>query len=353
MTTQTKAYIAASGMITAIGCDSKMTAASIRAGIVNINEVEYYDDDFNPVNMFTVPGAALEFSLNDDVINSLLTARQYRMLQLSTLAISKLKDIIPGEISVPLFLAGPENLSDEGLNINRSFVENLSIQSGINLDLESSRWITTGRAGGLDVIDVAFKYFRQSGAEFAIVGGVDTFFDKRTIDYYLAQERLLTTESMDGFIPGEAAAFLLLVSDKAPVSLIDTCKIFVTEPGHGFEEGHLGSVKPYLGSGLADAVNMALAGRECSPVKVIFSSMNGESHFSKELGVAISRNSDHMDDNYFIEHISEYCGDVGAAIGPVMLGVLHENFDAKLDPALVYCSSDNGFRSAILVSSNL
>ena len=347
-----KIYIADLGMITPVGFNAQMTTASVKAGIASINEVEFYDHDYNAVRMSTVPDEALETAVDATEVIMPLTARQYRLLQLSTLAISGIDALLPKDHMVPVFLAGPQNILEKEPSIDKHFLDNLAEQSNINIDLESSRCITTGRAGGLDIIDTAFKYFETSRAQFVIVGGVDTYYDKAIINYYVEQQRILTMESMDGFIPGEGAGFLLLVSEQAPDSIIKKCKSYMTLPGSGFEEGYIGSLEPYTGSGLSTAIQNTFATSEIEGIKFIMSSMNGENYFAKELGVAITRNRSNISDNFTVQHIAEYCGDMGAAIGPVMIGILHNRNSVKQPPGLVYCSSDSGFRSAVCVDTN-
>jgi len=204
-----KAYIAGVGMITAIGADAAMTMAAINAGVTRVGEVNFYDDDYAALKMLVVPEAAIASLVDGTVLQMPLTARQYRMLQLSIRAIADILACLPGDCSPPLFLAGPEIVVDEEPSIDRLFIENLAIQSGIEIDLENSRYFASGRAGGLDVIDTAIRYFEQDLGYLVLVGGVDTFYDRSITAHYVARQRFLTSNSKDGFLPGEGVRFFV------------------------------------------------------------------------------------------------------------------------------------------------
>ena len=64
----------------------------------------------------------------------------------------------------------------------------------------------------------AYDYFAESGQMDCIVGSVDTLLGEMTIEYYLGRGQIVTPDSGYGFLPGEAAA-LLLVSNRADKSV--------------------------------------------------------------------------------------------------------------------------------------
>ena len=56
----------------------------------------------------------------------------------------------------------------------------------------------------------ALKRISKDPGATIVVGGVDTFFDLRRISVLDSESRILCPSVMDGFIPGEGAAFLVL-----------------------------------------------------------------------------------------------------------------------------------------------
>lgn len=351
MSEPAKIYIAGIGMITPVGFDTASTAAAVRAGVSGYESTGFYLDEDDRVRMARVPREALDAGLNEALLPDDYSARQIRLLQLATLALEQLQPALPQKEKLPLFIAGPEQLIEGDLPLDAEFLNMLSQQTGIGLDVAFSRIIATGRAGGLATIHLAFRYFASSDKNFALVGGVDTFYDGRLLQELLKEDRLLVGGNMDGFIPGEGAAFILLSKRKTPLYK-DTNKIVcVYEPGLANEPGHRGSKEPYRGDGLASAVAIALGNAQTSKIKTLYSSMNGESFFAKEHGVAMVRNGGSLEDNIRIEHPADCFGDLGAAAGPVMTGLgaryLVDNTVAA--PCIICCSSDKAPRAAMVV----
>jgi len=348
MSDKPKVYVAGVGMITAVGADAEMTAAAVKAGVCAYQETEYFDKAFNKIKMALVPDEMLADCLDEELLRGDLTSKQARMLQLAKIALSELVSGIPEGLEVPLFIAGPESVDSSELGINQLFIENLESQSGIKIDKQSSRVISTGRAGSLSVINLAFRYFENSPQDYVIVGAVDTFYDKQTLDYLDKRGRLLCGPASDGFIPGEGAVFLLLSRLKNEKDSETVC---FYETGSSFEKGHMYSEEVYRGDGLSEACSMAINNADVTKIKSVYAPLNGESHFSKEYGVAMTRNRDALAVNVKTFHPADCVGDLGAAAGLVYAGIIASNIqaDRALMPALICCSSDKGQRTAVVV----
>jgi len=351
MSDKAKIYVAGVGMVTPIGADAAMTAAAVRAGISGYKYSDFYREDDEKIRMALVPEDVLENSLNADILSGEYTERQIRLLQLATVALAQLQPALPPDVKLPLFIAGPEQLIDGDQPISAVFLENLAKQTDVNLDLAMSRIISTGRAGGLATINLAFRLFAGSDAPFAIIGGVDTFCDGAVLETLMQDERLLVGKNKDGFIPGEGAAFLLLAKQPIPLHKNSNKIVCFYEAALGSEAGHRASTEPYRGDGLAAVLAAALDNAQTSKIKTLYSSMNGEHFFAKELGVAVIRNSESLDEKMKTEHPADCFGDVGAAFGPVIAGITAINLvNNKIGaPCVVCCSSDKDARSAVVM----
>ena len=180
---------------------------------------------------------------------------------------------------------------------------------------------------------------------------MDTYCDPTVLEYLLQNDRLLAGKNVDGFIPGEGAAFLLLARQPAPLYPGAARPVSLSEVGLASEPGHRGSAEPYRGDGLAQACASALARAAAPKIQTLFSSMNGEHFFIKEHGVAMIRNSEYLADNLKVEHPADSFGDLGAAFGPVAIGLTAVHvLNGKLrPPCLVCCSSDKDARAAVVV----
>lgn len=351
MSNNQRVYIAGVGMITPLGANVAMTAAAVRAEISAYREIDYFDKNYNKIKMATVPDAALDNCLNETLLKGDLSAKQARMLQLATCALYELLPRLSNITKVPLFFAGPEQINVNDSSINKQFLENIAVQSGVNIDLENSRIISTGRAGGLNTIRLAFRYFESSEQNYVLVGGVDSFYDKSFLDLLDNADRLLCGAAMDGFVPGEGAGFLLLARSPELAARDNERIVFLCEPGNGTETGHIMNEQPYRGEGLDQAFKQALQNYNGSGIETIYSSMNGENYWAKECGVALLRNKNYFQDPIIIEHNADCYGDLGAATGSVLAGIINEKIrnGRVLSPSLIYCSSDREQRAAVVI----
>jgi len=224
------------------------------------------------------------------------------------------------------------------------FLTRLAKQTGDAFDPTTSRATQRGRAGGLLAIQEAAKLLQSGTAGRILVGGVDTFRDLFVLGLLEKHKRLKSSWNADGFIPGEGAAFLLLGTPKSGQTLAKLSAI-----AEGKEEGHLFSAQPYKGEGLAGACEKLLAAEPLPPIQEIYSSMNGESHWAKEWGVAYLRHSKAFSPDARIHHPADCFGDLGAACGPVLIGLatLGMKQGYRRSPCLVYASSDQGPRAVL------
>jgi 3-oxoacyl-[acyl-carrier-protein] synthase-1 len=216
-----------------------------------------------------------------------------------------------------------------------------------------SRLIATGRAGGLQAVDLAFKYFASTNRDVALIGGVDTYCDDSVLGRLDAEDRVLAPGVTDGFVPGEAAGFLLLVSEWVVGRLPHKPLAMVYEPGIATEPGHRYSKEPYRGDGLADAFRLATENGPGQPIKTIYSSLNGEHFGAKEFGVAQVRNHTSLSEHAKHEHPADGFGDIGAAFGPILIGLAALDLQKgwRQGPALIYAASEQQTRAAIVVGA--
>jgi 3-oxoacyl-[acyl-carrier-protein] synthase-1 len=344
------------GMITAVGLNVAQSAASVRAGTDRFTETSIYDKRFQPFVMSILP---------DDVLPPLspelekvvgLTSRQIRMLRLAAPALQETVEGVSGLKSIPLYLGGAEPLTDRPAPVAELFLKHLSIQAEVEFDLAASRVFLDGRAAGLVALKEAMEALATGKAESVLVGGVDTFLDLYLLGTLDMENRILGPGIMDGFIPGEGAAFLLLTKQNRAATLGKPALGSLSPVSMGFEDGHLYSEQPYRGDGLAGAFTGFFgAGNVTEPIRELYSAMNGENHWAKELGVAFIRNSAAFDPSYGMHHPADCIGDTGAASGIILTIIAATGIyrGYRRSPALVSCSSDRGVCGAVAVTETL
>ena len=345
--------IVGAGMITAVGLSAAETAASVRSGTARFAESSILDKRFEPFVLAEVPDEGLP-ELTEEVAKVSLTAREARMMRLATVALAGcLKSLPEGEPPPGLSLALPETETTRPLE-HEEFLKHLLEQTGGRFDAKRSDASHRGRAGGLNAIGQASELIRRGRAKFMLAGGVDTYRDLYVLGTLDMEKRVKSGANLDGFIPGEGAAFLLLADRGAAIGAGLAPWGTVSVVAQTMEPGHLYSEEPYRGDGLAQAVQqLAQLGGFGGPIQEVYSSMNGENHWAKEWGVVRIRANGTFSPEHGMHHPADCYGDTGAACGPLMtcLAALGIKEGYRGAPALVYASSDQGRRAALSVSA--
>ncbi len=334
--------IIAMGMITPVGANAEMTAAAIRSNISSYQESEILNRKLNPMILARVPCDALP-ELDEELALQGLSSRQKRMLRLATPAMQQLEEKLTKP--VPLMLCGPEKLPGRRSIVSDKFLKQFVMQTKANIDLENSYVFPQGRASSMYALEAAIQILESGKHPQVLIGGVDSYLDLQLLASFDKDDRILAEGVMDGFAPGEAAAFLLLkLADSA-----SSVKLY--PPGIADEPGHRYSSEPYKGDGLSKAVAEAISNAPEINIKTIFASFNGENFNAKEWGVASIRNQKFIDNDFDIIHPADCYGDIGAATGPVLMALasigMLKGYYKK--PALIFASSEIQQRAAICI----
>ena len=334
-------------MVTPVGGNAVTTAAAVAAEVSGVQETDILNKESEPIKMAQVPDGALP-EINEKLKNSMLLPRQHRLLRLAAAALVQLKGLLPAGQTLPLYLALPEHLPGYTTPLRGNFIEQLALQSGVPLNAADSLIADIGRAGSLYAIEKVVQYFDKTGNDYLLIGGVDTYKDPRLLAKLDAEDRLNVQGVLDGFIPGEGAAFLLLASDRVNTSHIPH-PVRLYRPGAALESGHRYNEEPYRGDGLADAVREAL--QQAAPAKIqsVWSSMTYESYGAKEFGVALLRNSTAFTEPLDTQHPVDAFGDMGAATGCALIGMIAAAAQRRVSfhHYLLCCSSDLAHRAAV------
>lgn len=333
-------------MITPVGISVRQTSASVMAGISRYRASAIFNRRYEPMILASLPEEVVP-PLEEALEGEGLSQRARRMLRLAGPALNQAR-ISLGPTELPaLFLAVPETLPTMAPSVERTFLRHLHRQAGGGFALERSRLFASGRAGGFEAASAALDALSGKGNS-VLVGGVDTHYDARLLSTLDLEGRILAEGVMDGFAPGEGAGFLLL-GRRGPAEKPALANLY--SPGIGAEAGHRYSTKPYLGDGLAGAIASALDSAKGRPIPAVLSGLNGENHGAKEWGVSIARNFDSFADPFRHDHPAEFYGDLGAATGPVLIGLaafgLRQGHFSG--PCLTWCASDTALRGAAVV----
>ena len=340
-------------MLTPVGGCAAQTAASIRGGISAYQKSVVYNRQLEPMTLALVPEEALAARdpRLDDTVG--LESALIRMLRLAQPALDETLEHLPKAQDVPLLLATRECGVEKNRPLTEEFLQRLSSLSNRKFHIEDSALFPEGRAGFMFALQAALEYLQEEKYEYVLAGGVDTFLDLHLLGSLDLEGRVLADGVMDGFAPGEGAAFLLLASAGALRRDALTSFAEIHPPGIAYEEGHRYSTEPYRGDGLATAVRAAVRGDSTGLVRSAFGSLNGENFGAKEWGVAWIRNKERFAEPLLLEYPADCFGDTGAAAGAILTGLAAiGTYKGYLPgPTMVWCSAETGYRAAALIAS--
>lgn len=222
-------------------------------------------------------------------------------------------------------------------------------QSRIAAGQHLAKVLSEGRTGLAGALSTSARHLGAGEAQQVLLVAVDSYLNAGDINAALNEERLFVRDNSDGFVPGEAAAAIVLRWDEADAPGLHIGGVgFAQEPGR-----HDGSV-PSRAKGLTEAIRAgcAQAGIEPTALEFRISDQNGEQFFSKEAANAITRVTAGGSKLRQLT-IADKIGEVGAAAGLAMLAWLScDMADPEYSPGavgLLHLASDNGDRCAVVL----
>jgi len=343
------AVIGASHVLCSIGSGTDQVWAAARAGIGRIVNSHVMDRHFEPIQMGLVPEDALG-ELNPEIEKLPLPSRARRMLQLAAPSFQSVaKDI--GQ-PVPLFIGLPE-LSDTEAPWLKHFPSYLQKLTDVPVDRARSVIVPKGRASALLALERALEPLQSDPSAVDVVGGVDTYLDLRLLASLDGEQRILGPQVMDGFIPGEGAAFYLLSGEIASKSQTGA-RALVHGAASSLDPGHRYGSEPTRGEGLAAALDtLRRTATPPAPIGATFAGFNGESFDAKLWGVARLRHNDFFSKEMSIDHPADKFGDTGAAMGAILMTLAAKSLtnEERPGPALVWAASDGEPRACAMISA--
>lgn len=344
------AVIGASHVLCSIGSGTDQVWAAARAGIGRIVNSHVMDRNLEPIQMGLVPEDALG-ELNPEIDKLPLPSRARRLLRLAVPALQAMGKNLGRPL--PVFLGLPDLKAANAPWLARMPAYLQKLTDGI-VDREGSAVVPHGRAAGLMALELALNAIQTDSTATVIVGGVDSHLDLRLLAKLDSERRILGPRVMDGFVPGEGAAFYTLSGTGATQVGPRGPRVVVHAAGSAMDPGHRYGSEPAKGEGLANAM-LALRQRTGAlpgPIATTFAGFNGESFDAKMWGVARLRHNDFFSPTMVIEHPADKYGDAGAATGAILMALAARSLvsGARLGPALVWAASDREPRACAIVS---
>jgi 3-oxoacyl-[acyl-carrier-protein] synthase-1 len=156
-----------------------------------------------------------------------------------------------------------------------------------------------------------------------------------------------------GFVPGEAAAALLVASvDLADRRGLDRCGRVLAVAG-GVEANRIKTQTVCLGQALSEVLQRVLMARPKNAlVSDVYNDMNGEPYRADEFGFAIARTGEAFERPSDMVTSADCTGDVGAAGGALhiaLAAIAARKGYAAGNLAIVHAGSESGERGAALI----
>jgi 3-oxoacyl-[acyl-carrier-protein] synthase-1 len=326
-------HVVSTGMVTAVGLDAPSSCAAMRARLDGFQETRFLGIDSN-----WLVGAPVPLPRN--------WIGQKRMVRLAAGAVMDALAAAPGaEADLALILCLAEDTRPgRPVTDPEIFLRDLAAIVGLPARTRT-QLIAYGRPSGFAALERANKLLADGAAGHVLILGVDSYLTVASVIHYLAARRLLGPDNANGFIPGEAAAAVLVGSTGA---LRLAGLGLAREPAFIYNgRGEDGTHLPLRGDGMTTAYKAALdaANVDLAHIEYRIGDLVGEQYFFKQSTLAslrLERGRTAFQDFW---SPGENLGNVGAAVVPVMIGMALAaavKGYAPGSPVLIEASGDDG-----------
>lgn len=324
------------GLVTPVGLNAPATCAAIRVGLTNPVATHFLDAEGERITAHSVP-------LVEPWVG------RAKLVKMLALALNECLETVPVEhwhdIPMLLCVAEPERPGRiEGLEdeLYAHLEEELNVQFPAG-----SLIIPHGRGSVATAMQHARKLIDDGHAQRVLIAATDSLLSWPTLAQYEDDTRLLAGENSDGFVPGEAAAALLIGPPTGEPQLLCSGLGFATETATRDSD------EPLRGEGLTRAIRAALedAGCQMHECDLRIADLSGEQYYFKEATLALGRTLRARKEEFDLWHPAECIGEAGAPIGLVMLAVAEAACRKGYAPGsriLLHWADDDGRRAAIV-----
>jgi 3-oxoacyl-[acyl-carrier-protein] synthase I len=333
---KTSLAIQRTGLVTSVGLTAPSACAAIRAKITNPSETRFIDSNGQWIMAHEVPLEQPWRGLN-------------KLTRMAAMAIGECLEDIPQESwhQIPLLLCVAEHGRPGRLaGLDDQLFIDIQQLLGANFSPDSSI-VAHGRASMAVALAAADKLLEQKKCVHVLVAAVDSLLTWPTLSNYDKGDRLLTEKNSNGFMPGEASGAVLLGLPAKNIEL--RC----TGIGFAVEKAHLESGEPLRADGMSAAIKQALAnaGHQMRDMDYRITDISGEQYYFKEATLALSSTMRDRKDFFDIWHPAECIGEIGAAIGLVILIVAdaacRKNYTMG-SKIMTHMANDGGQRAAVI-----
>jgi 3-oxoacyl-[acyl-carrier-protein] synthase-1 len=342
-----RAYITGLGALTAVGLTAPQTAAAIRANVARFGELEeVFDDDGEPVVAATVP---LKHPRKVHRIAWLWWRAALEALHRAGLLDRHDKP------AIGVLIAAPEAARPDSQAGKRALQwEVLQATLGQRVEVKHQETIAAGHAAVFLALARAIELLDGGVCDKVLIGAADSLVDTPALEWLDSRLRLKTAYAPKGFVPGEAAA--ALVVEKKPSARQTGTRVWAHchEVSKAMEPVGMNAEGPAVAAGLTEALQGALDKTQLEPrdVEVVLCDLNGEPYRSNDWCMARNRVLGRAGD-LSVWHPADCLGDVGSASGAVLIALAGVGLVRgywRCPRLLLWAASDTGERAALFLA---
>ena len=331
--------IRAAGMVTPVGFDFASSCAAIRCGI-------------NPAAETRFMAAEGEWLMGCQVPLDPPVTGVSRLVRLISPAIREcLAAAAPLRAQdIPLILCGASRDRDGRFeDLETELLPGIEGELKVQFHPETALAFK-GQVSIAPALKAAERMVHDMRIPACIIAAADTLLVAGTIAPFMKRRLLLTEENSDGFLPGEAGAAILVA---APGRSRDP-ELHCLGVGTAVEKAHVDSEEPLRADGLVQAYRAALAdgGTGFDRLDYRIADVSGKQYGFREAALAIGRTMRKTKPFFDLCHPADCVGDVGAASGPLILGVALQAARKGYAPGrgvLCHFGNEDGARAAVVL----
>ncbi len=306
--------VAGVGARTAIGATAPATAAAARAGISGFAN-----------HAFMVDTAGKKMIVASAPYISIDITGSARLMELALPAVREaLAPLGSQRPTLPVFIGLPPDRPGRAKDTATTVLFQLREYL---LDYRISQLvpIETGHAAGAMALQSAWEVVRSGRVEYALAGGVDSYLEPETLEWLEENDQLHSSglhNNAYGFVPGEAAGFVLLGSSKAIERDKLRAHLELVSAATTRETKLIKTDTVCTGEGMTELFRALACGPPPWLADYLYCDMNGEPYRAEEFGFATVRAGKLFRDPSAFTAPADCWGDVGAASGPLFLQLI-------------------------------
>lgn len=344
------ATVVAVGARTTIGLDARDTAFLYRSGSAGMTEAAILDSEEEPITMCLLPTLDPHLVGPERVVSLALPALAEALAPLGqgrAALRGKLALILDDHLAVP----------DEGGAVPAGALagalgQRLGEIGAGDLAMELN---TRGPAGAGFVLAEGIAALQQGALDYLVLGGVHSDYDLprlRSLEY---QARIFTPTNLDSLIPGEAAAFAVLMQPDVARRSGLPARAHVCAVETAYERARPDNDEPtYVAAGLTTVFQRLGAHLERVQARAgwLLTDLTFEMWRLNESMAVWARSSAFVGEPNLIDSPAQRMGYLGAAVMPLQLALAAEGWRRGFAPsnaAIAYAGSDPGERAGVLL----